>query len=1142
MAGRVISLSLVASDRMSRTFKSGQRSVDRFGATVEKHNKTFKTFGNTATKALNGVEKALFGPIDKMFNVATAASVAAGGLSAVGAASTALAASVGPATGALAVYPGVLAAIKQGALVARLGLLGMDKALDGDAKAMAALSPNARAVAEEIVRLKKPFDGLRKFTQQRLFAGIAPDLRVLAEAYLPMLRQAAGRTAGQLNALARAATTMALSPTWKSDFGTITKTNAQVIGLLGRAALNLAPAVRDIWVAALPLVVTFARWAKSATAVVASQVAQARASGALARFFKLAGQTAAQLGRIVAQLGMGVFNAFKIGYSSGRTFLDVLERAATRFNEWTESVRGRSVIAAWFQQGNDTLAAFGRLVRDAAAGLKTGFAGTSLAPLIDQIRVQLLPSVIELFNKMSQTDTLTPLIGAAAKLAEVLTAALGSGGGLAAFAQTLELLATGAAAVVSNVPGAATALGLLFAAAGARKAAMLFGLPGLLRGVATAAGGLRTAAVASAVATAGFATGFANVNAAMAANATVATRLGAALRSQIMLWRQMAAAQGVSTARIIAVAAAQRIAAAASRAWAIATWALNIAMRANPITLIITALIALAAATVIAYRNSERFRGIVQAVWNAVRAAVMVAWSGIRPVFTAIATVLRAVLGRAFIVFANTAKIAWILTQVAVKVAWAVIKPIFNALRSYLGGPLSAAFRAARSVISAVWKAVQSTISSGYNSGIRPVFDRLKTAVGAVRNAFKTAVDAIGRIWGGLKELARKPVNFIIGLYNAGIVRLVNKLAEFVKVPTRLKEIPKFATGGVMPGYAPGRDSLIAAVSPGESIFRPEFTKAVGGRFVEQANAVARSGGPQAVRGWLSGPDALGGEGIGFARGGVVPRFAGSYGFGGIVGGFIDGIKNFAIGNVAKAARGLLGKIFSGGIPGGGIIKDLIAALPKWITDNLVKWITAKASLGGGPGMQRALAWAKTQHGLPYEWATRDCSWFMSSIESVIRGQRPHRRWATGSFQGGGAPPGWQRNARSGFMIGVTHADVGHTAGTLLGKNVESSGSAGVRVGGGARGASHPMFSHRYGLRADSGALTLRPGWNPPTFNGTGRPELLETPPGGGQPIVIPIYLDGKQIAEVTFDHTKEIVRKRGGKGSGSAQRAWGYS
>jgi len=120
VAARSVLLNLIGNDRTGRAFRSARQNVERLSASVERNNKTFKTFGKETSKALDAAEKALFGPIDKMFNAATAASAAAGGLSAVGAASTALAASVGPAAGALAVYPGILAAIKQGTLVAKL--------------------------------------------------------------------------------------------------------------------------------------------------------------------------------------------------------------------------------------------------------------------------------------------------------------------------------------------------------------------------------------------------------------------------------------------------------------------------------------------------------------------------------------------------------------------------------------------------------------------------------------------------------------------------------------------------------------------------------------------------------------------------------------------------------------------------------------------------------------------------------------------------------------------------------------------------------------------------------------------------------------------------------------------------------------
>jgi hypothetical protein len=126
------------------------------------------------------------------------------------------------------------------------------------------------------------------------------------------------------------------------------------------------------------------------------------------------------------------------------------------------------------------------------------------------------------------------------------------------------------------------------------------------------------------------------------------------------------------------------------------------------------------------------------------------------------------------------------------------------------------------------------------------------------------------------------------------------------------------------------------------------------------------------------------------------------------------------------------------------------------------------------------MSWVKTQDGLPYQWAGNgnpswDCSGLMSAIESVIRGERPHRRWATGSFSGNTAPSGWVRNLNSPFEIGITNAGVGHTAGTLGGMNVESSGGRGVHMGKSARGYNDGLFTDRYGFapaaKYDDGGL-----------------------------------------------------------------------
>lgn len=72
----------------------------------------------------------------------------------------------------------------------------------------------------------------------------------------------------------------------------------------------------------------------------------------------------------------------------------------------------------------------------------------------------------------------------------------------------------------------------------------------------------------------------------------------------------------------IAQTAANRASAVATRTAAAAQWALNVAMRANPIGIVITALVALAALFVLAYKRSATFRAIVNGAMAGARTAI----------------------------------------------------------------------------------------------------------------------------------------------------------------------------------------------------------------------------------------------------------------------------------------------------------------------------------------------------------------------------------------------------------------------------------------------------------------------------------------------------------------------------------------
>lgn len=417
-------------------------------------------------------------------------------------------------------------------------------------------------------------------------------------------------------------------------------------------------------------------------------------------------------------------------------------------------------------------------------------------------------------------------------------------------------------------------------------------------------------------------------------------------------------------------------------------------------------------------------------------------------------------------------------------------------------------------------------------------------------SAFNSARQGIQRAWAAVRSAVATPIEWVVNtVYNQWIRgvwgRVVDKFGG-----SRLPEYTvKFAKGGVFPGYTPGRDVHavpMAAFSGGESVLRPEVTRAWGARTTHWLNKLARSGGVGAVRRALAmlfggynpftGSQVPRMSGGGRGGGGFAQRFA-SGGIVNSIGGagadawkwltartddFADGMLDFLL-----DPKGTLQAIFNqivnlGKMPGGGTAwGELIKRLPRKIIDMIVErakelfafdgdWTGVGGSVGGRLGA--ALAFAKAQAGKPYVWGGvgprgYDCSGFISAIHNVIVGKRPYsRRYTTHPFTGSSFG-GFRRGVPSPFMIGVTHANVGHMAGTLLRTNVESRGSAGVVVGPRARGWNNSLFTHRYGLsgaanprstRMDGeGILYDTGGWLQPGIsllgNFTRKPESIRT-------------------------------------------------
>lgn len=153
--------------------------------------------------------------------------------------------------------------------------------------------------------------------------------------------------------------------------------------------------------------------------------------------------------------------------------------------------------------------------------------------------------------------------------------------------------------------------------------------------------------------------------------------------------------------------------------------ALNAVMYANPIGIVIAAIVALVAAFVILWNKSEGFRNFWINLWEGIKNTVSTVWNAIKTVIT---TVMNAI--KAFIV------------------------PIWNNIKS----AVTTAVNGIKSVVTSVWNSIKSTTSSVFNavkSTVTSVWNGIKSAIetpiNAAKNTVKSGLAAIKGFFDNLK-------------------------------------------------------------------------------------------------------------------------------------------------------------------------------------------------------------------------------------------------------------------------------------------------------------------------------------------------------------------------------------------------------
>ncbi|MFE7501518.1 peptidoglycan DD-metalloendopeptidase family protein [Streptomyces albidoflavus] len=306
----------------------------------------------------------------------------------------------------------------------------------------------------------------------------------------------------------------------------------------------------------------------------------------------------------------------------------------------------------------------------------------------------------------------------------------------------------------------------------------------------------------------------------------------------------------------------------AIKAWTLAQWLLNAAMSANPIALVVIAIAALVAAGVWAFNKFPEFRKLVLTCWEGIQKATSWVWEEIlQPVFEWIWDALQWVGDKFVWLYDHAVRKPW--NWIAEKSTWlweVALKPIFKGIwdgLKWLGDKFVWLYDRG---VRRPWNWI-SEKTSWLGDKLGKGFDKIKSAVALVGDAFGKARDAIRKAWNSVVGIMAKPVNFAIEMvYTNGIKSIWDKVAGFVglgKLPAAPKLIPTDtkmleAGGTVGSGWgvaAPAKVNKPTAIVGEGNPRYPEYIIPTDPKYRARALALHQSAGTQllesgGVLGW----------------------------------------------------------------------------------------------------------------------------------------------------------------------------------------------------------------------------------------------------------------------------------------------------
>jgi len=214
------------------------------------------------------------------------------------------------------------------------------------------------------------------------------------------------------------------------------------------------------------------------------------------------------------------------------------------------------------------------------------------------------------------------------------------------------------------------------------------------------------------------------------------------------------------------------------KAWTIAVIAWDAAMAANPVVLVIAALVALGIALFEVIKHWDQVKAAFAAGWEQIKTAFSAGMNAVKTAFTTGWDQIKSVAQSAMDSVKNTAQTGWDQIKSAATSAWDGIKNTvttgWDQIKSATSSAISAVESTAssgwsqiQSAASSAWSAISSAISSAWSTIQSTISSAISTITSTLTSAWNTVKSTATAAWQGIVSAVQSSVNTMLGVIRA---------------------------------------------------------------------------------------------------------------------------------------------------------------------------------------------------------------------------------------------------------------------------------------------------------------------------------------------------------------------------------------